>query len=78
MFMSTFSADMRLDHLKWLSKDKSSYMKERHYEKLVCVQGDKKLKMGYKGDLYGEMWEEKNNHPSRRTHGSSHMKARLW
>lgn len=39
--MSTFSADMRLDHLKRLSKDKSSYMKERHSEKLVYVLGDK-------------------------------------
>lgn len=39
--MPTFSVDMRLDHLKRLSKDKSSYMKERHFKKLVYVQGDK-------------------------------------
>lgn len=39
--MSAFFADMRLDHLKQLSKDKSSYMRERHSEKLVYVQGDK-------------------------------------
>lgn len=59
--MSTFSVDMRLDHLKRLSKDKSSYMKERHFEKLVYVQGDKNLKWVTKRIFLGRRGRKKQS-----------------